>query len=143
VRGMTLVELMVAMTIGLALTVVIAQLFLGSKAAFNSTDSLSRLQENARYAMTLLACESRSARLLSDPRNWQTPQIIFPSTAPAITGTDGGVVSSSGVPDSITVRYQGSGTGTGTPDMTVQDCVGAGVDYNATVVNTFQILNDT
>ncbi|MGZ5145108.1 MAG: PilW family protein, partial [Burkholderiales bacterium] len=53
-RGFTLIELMVAMTIGLMLTLVVANLFLGSRATFQTTDETSRMQENIRYAYQLL-----------------------------------------------------------------------------------------
>jgi type IV pilus assembly protein PilW len=135
-RGFTLVELMVAMAIGLILTVVVAQIFLGSKATFNSTDNLSRLQENARYALTLMSREIRSSGFKSDPR--ALASVVFPPTAQALTGVDGGGTAS----DTLTVRFQGSGNGTGTPDQTVQNCVGTGVDYNATVVTLFFIQPD-
>lgn len=135
---MTLVELMVAMTIGLVLTVVVAQVFLGSKAAFNTTDSLSRLQENARYAITLLTREIRSGGYKSDPRALSST--VYPvATTPALTGAEGG----GSVPDSITLRFQGSGTGGGGgADGTVQDCIGNRIDYGNMIVNTFFIQND-
>ncbi len=47
--GLSLVELMVAVTIGLILMVVILQIFLGSKDSYRSTDNHARLQENGRY----------------------------------------------------------------------------------------------
>ncbi len=51
--GMTLIELMVAMTISLFLVLVLANLFIGSKQTYNNQDNLSRLQENGRFAIAL------------------------------------------------------------------------------------------
>lgn len=50
-RGFTLIELMVAMAIGAALMVGVAQVFTSSKAAYRVTENLSRIQENGRFAM--------------------------------------------------------------------------------------------
>jgi len=143
-RGFSLVELMVAMAIGLILTLLIGQIFINSRAMFASTDNLSRLQENARYALTLLSREIRTSTYRSDPRM----QVATPFVAPSLgmNGTDGGTTGTpaSGLPDKITVRFQGSGTAaSGSPDGTVQDCIGARVDYNVMVMNTFLIQNDS
>jgi type IV pilus assembly protein PilW len=58
-RGFTLVELMVAMVITLILLAGIGQIFLSSKKSFNIQDSLSRMQENGRYAMETVAQDVR------------------------------------------------------------------------------------
>jgi type IV pilus assembly protein PilW len=137
-RGFSLIELMIAMTIGLVISLVVGQLFIGSRQAFTSTDSLSRVQENSRYALTVISREMRSASFRSDPR---VPRATaYPAgTTPSLNGTDGGGTAS----DLITVRFQGSGNGTGTPDGTMQDCVGNRIDYGTAVVNTFFVQNDT
>lgn len=59
--GFGLVELMVAMTIGLILLGGIGYVFLGSRAAFRTTDNLSRIQENARYALDTMSRDIRMA----------------------------------------------------------------------------------
>ena len=53
--GLSLVELMVAMTISLFLLAGVVQIFLGSKQSYRVNDGLSRLQENARYAFDRIA----------------------------------------------------------------------------------------
>ena len=137
-RGFSLIELMIAMTIGLVISLVVGQLFLGSRAAFTSTDNLSRLQENSRYALTLITRELRSTSFRSDPRV-PRPTAYPLATTPSLNGADGGGTAS----DQITVRFQGSGNGTGTADGTVQDCVGQLIDYGTAVVNTLFIQPDT
>ena len=59
--GFGLVELMVAMTIGLILLGGIGYVFLGSRTAFRTTDNLSRIQENARYALDMMSRDIRMA----------------------------------------------------------------------------------
>lgn len=60
-RGMSLVELMVGLALGLYLVAVMASIYGATKAAFNAQESVSRLQENARYAGDLLASDLRMA----------------------------------------------------------------------------------
>lgn len=58
-RGMTLIELLVGMAIGLFLVLVMGSVYLGSKGTFNAQESTARLQENARYAVDLLSADLR------------------------------------------------------------------------------------
>ena len=58
-RGMTLVELMVGMAVGLFLVAVMGSIYVGSKGTFQSQESTSRLQENGRFALDTLAADLR------------------------------------------------------------------------------------
>jgi len=152
-RGFTIVEFMVAIAIGLIVSLVVGQIFVGSRQSFSSQEDSARMQENMRSASILMTRIIRLAGYASNAG--LNPNDIFPkASAPAITGAND--VSTSGmpsgtdpvkptasspvaVPDSITVRFQGSGNGTGTPDQTIVDCAGVSVDFNATSVNTFAV----
>ena len=57
--GFSLVEVMIAITLGLLLTAAVLQLFVGNSATFRTTDAISRVQENARYAQSVLNQELR------------------------------------------------------------------------------------
>ncbi|MSQ50455.1 MAG: prepilin-type N-terminal cleavage/methylation domain-containing protein [Betaproteobacteria bacterium] len=129
--GFTLVELMVAMTLGLVIVLVVAQVFLSSKESFNAVEQLSRLQENARYGMSQMARVIRSAGYITDPNTSRST--AFPALAPALAGTDG----FSGATDEITVRFQGSGSPTA--DGTVIDCVGNEIVGGSLSVNRYYI----
>lgn len=59
--GFGLVELMIAMTLGLVLLGGIGYIFIGSRGAFRTTDNLSRMQENARYALDAMSRDIRMA----------------------------------------------------------------------------------
>lgn len=50
-RGVSLIELMVALTIALLLSIGIVQIFGASRATYQMQDGLSRVQESGRYAM--------------------------------------------------------------------------------------------
>lgn len=59
--GFGLIELMIAMTLGLVLLGGIGYVFIGSRGAFRTTDNLSRIQENARYALDVMSRDIRMA----------------------------------------------------------------------------------
>ena len=65
-RGVTLVELMVAMTIGLIVLAGLAMMFANSSRAGRELDSTSRQIENGRYAVDLLAQELAAAGYYGD-----------------------------------------------------------------------------
>lgn len=59
--GFSLVELMVALTIGLIILAAVSTLFVNSKQSYSTQDSLARLQESARFAMHFLIKDLRMA----------------------------------------------------------------------------------
>lgn len=59
--GVTLVELMIAMLLGLVLVAGIIQIFTGNRATYEFTDSLGRIQENARFTLDHIAHDARMA----------------------------------------------------------------------------------
>ena len=158
-RGFSLIELMVAVTIGLLVTIVIANLFLGTKQNYRAQDDTSRIQENARYSAQVLA---RTLRLAGYRADWnQSYDQVFGVGVTPIGGTDNDGANAS---DTILARFQGSGDGSspagcvatntckvaGGPlaggtgaDGTVNDCLGNSIDrqMGATrfVENRFQV----
>ncbi len=60
-RGVTLVELMVSLGVGALLMIGTVTVYMQSRTAFTVNESLSRLQENARYAFDVLEPEIRMA----------------------------------------------------------------------------------
>lgn len=59
--GFSLVELMVALTLGLIIIGGVISIFVTNQQAFRTTEGLSRLQENARISFELMAREIRQA----------------------------------------------------------------------------------
>src|SRR5437588_309338 len=57
--GLTLVELLVAMTIGLVLIIGATQVYVDSSKAYGINETTARLQENARYALSVLEPDIR------------------------------------------------------------------------------------
>lgn len=60
-RGVTLVELMVAMVLALLITGGVLQVFAAQRASYEFNDGLSRLQENGRFALDTLSYRLRLA----------------------------------------------------------------------------------
>ena len=60
--GMTLIELMVALAIGMFLMIGAMTVFMQSRTTFKVTESISRLQENARFALEALESDVRMAQ---------------------------------------------------------------------------------
>lgn len=63
-RGISIVEIMVAIAIGLVLMLGIMQIFISSKQSYRINDALGRLQENARFALDTLTRDIRMAGYL-------------------------------------------------------------------------------
>lgn len=128
-RGVTLIELMVGMVLGLLLLVVVGRIFLNTRQTFSAQDSSARVQENGRYALQRLANALRMAgyrqNILVLKKN------AFPTGA--VVGTDAAGVST------LTVRYTGSSSG-GAINNTVQDCLGNPINASNTVTNTFSLI---
>lgn len=60
-RGLTLVELMIALTVGLVLIGITVSVFMSMRASYGFQDGLSRVQENGRFATLTLSRELRMA----------------------------------------------------------------------------------
>jgi len=60
-HGITLVELMVAMVIGLLVTAGVGQIFVSTQKTYRITEEQSRLQENARFAIGFMTKDVREA----------------------------------------------------------------------------------
>ena len=86
-RGFGLVELMIAMTLGLILVLGVSQVFLSSKRSFVVQQQLAALQENARFVLTRISRDVRQVgmfgcldlqRLPAATRNQLPPEFAEP-----------------------------------------------------------------
>lgn len=59
--GLSLVELMIAMTLGLVVLLAVGEVYLSSSRTYRTQEALSRLQESARYALETLGYDIRMA----------------------------------------------------------------------------------
>ncbi|MHB9119599.1 MAG: PilW family protein [Burkholderiales bacterium] len=119
--GFTLIELMIAVTIGLFVMLGVLEIFLNTSKINRNQDNLSHLQETGRFATEFLSRDIRMAGY---------PKVGFSGTA--VVGADGGGLNSS---DSISVSFD-STTATGA----MPDCLGQTTAEPA--VNQYYIAND-
>lgn len=106
--GMSLVEIMVALTISLLLLAGVVQIFTSSKQTYRNNEALARVQENGRFAIDLLGRDLRMggfwgcAKVDADSfRNNLNPAgsgYVDVKNVPVADGTEGGTT------DEITVR---------------------------------------
>lgn len=105
-RGLTMVEIMVAVAVGLLLTAGAIQIFITSKQAYRTTEALSRVQENGRYGLHFLARDIRGASFYGCAQDVEVNNVVtngggaFDFDGEPIEGTEGGAG-----PDSITLRF--------------------------------------
>lgn len=99
-QGFTLVELMIALTIGLILLLVIGTVFTSSRQAFRIQEDNARIQESGRFALEILGRSIKQAGHVDIP--FTGFKVAF--TGIAITGTDG----AAGAADTITLQYDGA-----------------------------------
>ncbi len=72
-RGFTLIELMIAMLIGVFLMGGVIQIFLSAKQAYRLQENLSRLQENGRFAMDFITKDVRMAGFIGCSKTLPVP----------------------------------------------------------------------
>lgn len=95
-RGLSLVELMIAIVLGLILVAGVIELFVNNRQVYRVQDAQSRLQENGRYAMKVLTqsieragylgCATRSALNINNMLN-NSNEYLWDITTP-IEGKD-------------------------------------------------------
>jgi len=79
-RGLTLIEILVALTLSAFLIAGVIQLFIGSKQTYRGHDALSRIQENGRFALDAMSRDIRMAGYTPAPG--QLPSCPTPVTSP-------------------------------------------------------------
>ena len=98
-RGFSLIELMIALTIGLALLMVITTVFTSSRQAFRVQEDHARIQESGRFALEIIGRSIKQAGYVNVP--FTGSKVSF--TGIAITGTNGAASAA----DTISLQYDG------------------------------------
>ena len=153
--GMTLVELMVAMTIGLLVILIVTEAYVSATATQRSQGDRSRVQESLRFAFESLSYAIRKAgyrnpsasgAAMQDFCGMGRPRLAGKNAAAALnpkttdlSGTGQAVLNSS---DVIRVRYHGDGTLPSTADGSVSDCLGRAVRPDQLAEDTFWVAAD-
>ncbi|WP_293779125.1 PilW family protein [uncultured Oxalicibacterium sp.] len=85
--GLTLVELMVAMTLNLFVLLTLTGLLLSGKASYNAQDQQAQMQETGRYVMEVIARQVRQAGH-EDWNPYLQPRRATASASPHVLGLD-------------------------------------------------------
>jgi type IV pilus assembly protein PilW len=116
--GMTLLELLISMTLGLLLLTGIGTIYVGSNQTYRVQEQNARIQEAGRYALDAIGRSLRQAGYANIPLEPTLPAAAFAGTA--IQGTA----------NTVTVQYDGTGG---------QDCSGDDVAEGAIVTDAFDL----
>jgi type IV pilus assembly protein PilW len=143
-KGFTLVELMIAMVLGLILVAGVIQIFISNKQAYRVTDAHSKLQDNARFALDVLSRDVRSAGF-NGCRAIENKNVLIIADAPAPTNINPSsiITGSNATATSWTPNISGS-LGTvvvGTDVITVQhgESCGGNLTNSANVTGNIRI----
>lgn len=135
-RGLSLVELLIAITLGLVLMAGVIQMFLSSRTVFSTQQALSRVQEGGRLAIEFISqdirmagymgCVNRGTQLANDLgldfwSKYTTPApVAFPFSVEGLTAASAAALALTPAPvansDVLAVRYAA-----GAPHILSQD----------------------
>jgi type IV pilus assembly protein PilW len=140
-RGFTLVEIMIAVALGLFLIGGLLTLVQAMHRTSTNQNGMSQLQDNERMAMQLITDVVQSTGYFTNPVT-NTAAGEFPAFTygPAIFTFSGqALVGNIGAPDIITVRYETAGTNVG--DNAI-NCTGNASALPAKFVNQITVVNN-
>jgi type IV pilus assembly protein PilW len=138
-RGFTLVELMIAILIGLFLTAGLLTLVGAMKRTSTTQTSMSQLQDNERIAMSLISTVVETAGYFPNPAvNTATSFFLATTTAPIFAAGQAITGATNGTPgDSISLRFTTSGNTAGNDKAL--NCTGNTSATQVTWTNTFTV----
>lgn len=131
--GFTLLELLIALVLGLIVMSILIWLYLSNTQAALFQTGVLRVQENGRFAIDMI---SRSARMIG----YDDPTTATTLTSPVVSGTDGSgstlltVSNLKPFADTLVVRYEGG--------TDIRDCRGTEVAAENEVTNFYAVTTD-
>lgn len=141
-RGLTLVELLVAMTLMLLVTFGTIAIFVSSSQGHRTVDSSQQLDDSARFAFKIIGNAIRNAGY----RDSTLSKNIFLDCANTADAQPCPVLGSDGGSDTLALRFYGSGSA-GAADGNMVTCTGQAVAgapsaYNDLGLSQFWVRND-
>lgn len=143
-KGLSLIELLVGLALGLVLMVGVLQVFLASRQTYASNEAMSRLQENGRFALEFIANSARLAGY-TDPR----ARLEKGLSIDPLAGTDCVNQRGFGSANAAACSSNGSGNSADSLGIALQppltdgirrDCLGNDVPDNKVIINHFEII---
>lgn len=138
--GLSIVELMVALALGLLLMTGVIQVFLSSRQTYAANEAMGRMQENGRFALDFIARSARQAGYIEPIYKKDKPLAIvrpgctgLPGTIPTTLCTTQGA---GGGSDSIGFVMQPTVT-----DGARRDCLGNTIaNDDVLIINHFEVI---
>jgi type IV pilus assembly protein PilW len=105
-RGLTLIELMIALTVSLFLLGGLLKIVQSTRSTFGDQNALAQMQDNERLAMTFMTDVIESAGYFPNPKV-NGPSTVFPAVGTTFAAGQAiyGTTNASPVGDTVTVRY--------------------------------------
>ncbi|KMN82532.1 type IV pilus assembly protein PilW [Chromobacterium alkanivorans] len=125
-RGMTLIELMVALTLGLMVVLVVGQVFYSNKTVFRSQAAQAEVQEKGRFAIRWVSEQVRQAGYVDTTKLANGLAVNFPASGTTFTSAGTVLLEASGT---LNYRFYGNG------DNQIIDCQGSPVASASTAYN--------
>jgi type IV pilus assembly protein PilW len=141
-RGFTLIEILIAMLIGLFLLGALLTIVQTNRAVFGNQSQLALLHDSERMAMAMMTDVIQSAGYFPDPTT-NTSALLTPVTGPPVFASGQPIAGTYAVADpgdTLSVRYATAG-GDGILNCSGQSNTNAVGTPPVLYINTFQILN--
>lgn len=141
-QGLTLIEIMVALLIGVFLLAGVIQIFIVNKQTYRVQEDLSRMQENGRFAMDYLSRYIRLSGYVENQEFTNPSNLVYGAqtdTCESLPIKGGNNTDLSNISDNVTVRFKAD------PDdyNPITDCLGRVIGKGATATNKFFLKLDS
>jgi type IV pilus assembly protein PilW len=131
--GLSLIELMISITLGLILMAAATQSMLSTKQTYEVNDDLSRTQENGRLALSLMVKDLRMAGY-RDPNNGDAPGFFLDTACGVINPCTNNGEGTGTASDRFAVQFDPAAD-----DGTETDCAGNLVGATDVIANIYHI----
>lgn len=140
-RGFTLIELMIAITVAVFLVGGLLMMVQSTRNTFASQNQLAQLQDNERLVLTFMTEVIESAGYFPNPKLYTSTAVLpvapsFAAAGQAVAGTGAYLAAAPG--DRVSIRY---GAGLGDDVFNCRGTRNTGVAPYDTFVNTFWVNN--
>lgn len=142
--GFSLVELMIAITLGLIVLLAIGSIYIGSRQTYRVQEDNARLQEAGRYALEVIGRSLRQAGAdseMSFNATVTTPECSVAGVCTPIAGVNGAAAA----PDAMTVQFYAGREELDGGVWVTRDCTGGIVPFvptGAVITNVIEVAAD-
>src|SRR5690554_1096287 len=142
-QGITVVELMVAMLLGLILTAGLVQIFTGSQRSFRMAEALGRVQETGRIASDILSRDIRNADYWGCTKHSRVKTLLDENHAGYDVDVHGFTLDENVETISVKVATAGDAAVTGSHILTLRGASGPGIRLTSAMDSTSEALDVT